>query len=119
MRILRQSTIADALAGWGAHEAEGRLRGQHSAIKPDKLSALNVVLHFRAPFVARVLMREPITTFEVELEPGDAEAVVLADARNLASWIETTRARGGDSLTYFESVVGSVDPPMGPFFAAV
>jgi hypothetical protein len=118
MRIICQSTLADALAAWGKHEATGRLQRQLSVANPDKLTSLNVVLQYRAPFVARILLRDAVQALEVELEASDGENIVLADTRSLSGWIDKVRSAGGDSLEYFERLVASVDPPRGPFFAA-
>lgn len=118
MRITRQSTLADALAAWGEHEASGRLQSQLAVASRDKLTSLNVVLHYRAPFVARILLRDAIQALEVELEPSDSENIVLADTRTLSGWIDRVRSAGGDSLEYFNRLVASIDSPRGPFLAA-
>jgi hypothetical protein len=118
VRVLSQSSLVDALSQWGAHEAAGRLIGQQQIDPSDRLASLNLVLHVRSPFVARILFRQPQATLSVDFDIGDLNSLILADGRSIESWITTVRASGGDSLSHFDKLVSGSGAPVGPIFAA-
>jgi len=117
MRELGSSRVIDALADWGTHEAAGRWRGREAPLPAgDVAAAADFALRNRAPFVALILSHEPRGVVTVELEPQDADLLVLADGRNLEQWIAQADA---DSRAHFEQLRDAETPPQGPLVLAV
>jgi hypothetical protein len=112
---LGQSTVADAFATWGEHEANGRLRGQVQIASGDRLAFADLALRYRAPFVAHLMSHHPTGALMVELEPTDADAIFLADGRRLAEWENRAST---DSLAHFQNLCEATLPPAGPLVAA-
>ena len=117
MRTLGPSRLIDALADWGAHEASGRLRGQ---VQPppagDVAVAADLALRYRAPFIAHILSHHLADAIRADLEPQDANHLVLADGRSLEQWIANATA---DALAHFERLRDAAGSPQGPVVAAV
>jgi len=105
LHTLSDSSFADALAHWGAHEADGRLSSRVKCDSSNRLVCLNLVLQCRAPYVARLIAREPVSTHHVAFEPQDAAAFVLADGSSIERWIEQTTAAGGEAYAHFRRMV--------------
>ena len=117
MRELGSSRVIDALADWGAHEASGRLRNLVQPLPAgDVAEAADLTLRYRAPFVAHILSHYPAGAIMVDLEPQDADRLVLADGRSLEQWIAQAT---GDSLAHFEQLRDAAGSPQGPVVAAV
>jgi hypothetical protein len=53
MRYLSEAALVDALAHWGAHEVQGRFRGQVPAGPASLRACLDFVMHARAPYISR------------------------------------------------------------------
>ena len=105
MRNISESSLADALAHWGHHEASGRLKNNVECDSSDRLVCLNLVLQCRTPYVARIIAREPLSTHLVAFEPQDAVSFVLADGRSIEDWIARTTAAGDEACAYFRRMV--------------
>lgn len=105
MRDISASALVEALAHWGAHEASGRLRGQVQIDVSDRLACVDLVLRYRAAYVARILARQPLAVSLATLDPGEVSSLRLADGRGLDDWIAFITAEGGTSLEYFRQLV--------------
>lgn len=113
MHGMAPSTLVEALAHWGGHEASGRFRGRVDCDPGDPMACVDLVLHGRSPHVARILASEPVATVSVSLDPGDGAHLVLADGRSLDAWIATAQAEGGPSATHWRELVERPEPPEG------
>jgi hypothetical protein len=118
LHIISETMLVEALAIWGAHEASGRLRGQVQCDTTDKLACIDLALRYRAPYVLRILAREPLSTVLVEIEPRDIASMILADGRSIEAWIESVTTSGGDTYAYFRSLVDDSAPPAGQLIGA-
>ena len=107
MRYVRQSSLVEALMFWGRYEAAGRLRGRVKLQARDALAAIELALRYRAPLVSRLLGHVPVDVQYVELEPGDASALVLADGRRPTDWIAQA---AGESAAHFRWLVDTGAP---------
>lgn len=105
MRILSKSTLAAALEQWGLHEASGRLREQAELGPNNRLAAIGFAIRNRSPLVSRLLAREPLQTLIVEFEPADVNNILFANGSSIASWLNASKASGGESLEYFNKLV--------------
>lgn len=113
MHGMTPSTLVEALAHWGAHEAAGRFRGRIACDPGDPLACIDLVLHGRSPHLARLLASEPVATVSVNLDPDDSAHLVLADGRSLAAWIAAAQAEGGLAATHWHAMVERPQPPDG------
>lgn len=118
MVVVSETKLVEALAAWGAHEASGRLQGKVKCEITDKLNCINLALHYRAPYVARLLAREPLSTLLVEFEPSDIASVVLANGRTIHAWIQATTTSESDAHAYFCRLVECATPPEGQLIVA-
>lgn len=118
MRYLADATLARALAEWGAHEASGRFRGRTGCDPADPLACIDFALLSRAPYVARILAREPLATLRVALEPEDVPALWLADGRSVGQWIDATAEAGGEAHAHFLRLVSQPDEGRGRLVCA-
>ena len=82
MRILEGCRLVDALGEWGAHEARSRLDRDVR----DALESVDVVLTFRAPLVARILIAGPCGCVRIELSAEDLPHLVIADGKSAIEW---------------------------------
>lgn len=106
------------LATWGAHEASGRLRGQVQCDSSDKLACIDLALRYRAPYVSRLLAREPMKALLVEFESNDVATIILADGRSIETWIQGTTTSDGDTYAHFHRMVDDQVPPQGHLVGA-
>jgi hypothetical protein len=111
-----QSTLTEALAVWGEHEARGRLKGKVQIDLNNRFACADLALRYRAPFVRRILEREPMATFDAVIDASDVPSILLADGKTVDSWIQVNSLSKGDSWTYFRQMVDADDPPLGPIF---
>lgn len=116
MKQISQSTLIEALAVWGEHEATGRLKGTVQIDLNSKFACADLALRYRAPLIRHILEREPIATFTVEIDASDVPSIMLADGRTVDSWIQLNSASKGSSWTYFRQLVDADDPPPGQIF---
>lgn len=106
MRKLATSTLGDALASWGAHEASGR--GSEHRVDPlSRAACLDFVLWYRARFVARILERQPVETIIVEFDATESGALFLADGRTVKTWVKDVAETGGSSYQHFLKLAAS------------
>ena len=110
------STVVEALAAWGEHEANGRLRGQVQIAPNDRAGFADLTLRYRSPMLTHLLSHYPTSAVMVELEPSDSDAIFLADGRRLADW---SSSASGDSLAHYKSLCESALAPSGPLIAAI
>lgn len=111
MQIKSQQTLTNALASWGKHEAEGRLAGKVLVDPTNPMAHTELILLSRSPYIARILLREPQTVFEVELDAGDIGNLVLADGRSVESWQADTAQENGESAAHVQRLIN--DPQDG------
>ena len=116
MHTLRPSTVVEALACWGEHEAAGRLRGQVTLAPGDSMAAADLALRYRAPLISHILSHHPRGAVLVELEPNDLDVCFLADGRTFEQWIAQA---SGEDLSHFEKLRDATVPPVGPLVAAI
>jgi hypothetical protein len=116
LRQLGSSTVIEALAAWGEHEAKGRLNGKLSPAPGRTQDFADLTLRYRAPFVAHLVSHYPTGAVLVELELADAERIFLADGRHLSSWLSGASL---ESTAYFASLRDAEVPPAGPLVASV
>lgn len=115
MKQLHPTTLADALAQWGRHEAEGRHKDRLQPPPATAVDCLNVLLHTRPNMVAHLLKREPLQTLLVELEAVDAPALHLSNGQSLDDWIAHVQTlTDPSSFNHIRSLVQSEMSPAGP-----
>lgn len=115
MKQLHASTLADALLQWGRHEAEGRLKGQLTALPTTQVDCLNVLLHTRPNMVAHLLKREPLQTLLVELEPGDEASWRLSNGQSVDDWMAHIQTQTDPaSWAHVQALVQAEHAPVGP-----
>jgi hypothetical protein len=110
------STLVEALAAWGEHEANGRLRGQVQIASNDRAAFADLTLRYRAPFVTHLLSHYPTDAVMIDFEPRDADAIFLADGRKLSDW---STGASQESLAHYKTLCESASPPLGPLVAAI
>lgn len=113
MRFEHKTTLAQALAHWGAHEGQGRL---HAQLKGRHLETpldwVDLVMHTRAQMVAHILNRLPRLCIEVQLEPADASLLGLSSGRNVEEWLQGLREEQQvESLQHIEQLAHDGLPP--------
>jgi hypothetical protein len=103
LKVAGKARLLDALADWGRHEALGRLSarlGERPALEGDRgtLEALNILLRFRTPMVARLLSSLPTDCLVVELTADLVPCLRAFDgrpARAYAAELQRSRSEGG------------------------
>lgn len=105
MQIKSRQTLTKALAGWGAHEAHGRLAGRTQVDTANPLACAELALQSRSPYVGRILLRDPLAVLEVELTVADIGNLVLADGRSLASWKADVTRDNGESAAHIQRLI--------------
>ena len=105
MQIKSRQTLTRALAGWGAHEAQGRLAGKTRVDTANPLACAELALQSRSPYVGRILLRDPLAVLEVEMSAADLGNLVLADGRSLASWAADTSRENGESAAHIRRLI--------------
>jgi hypothetical protein len=93
LKVTGKARLLDALAEWGRHEALGRLKPHLGEIPPSRfdgesgaLQAVDIVLRFRAPVLARILGSLPVGCLRVELAKEDIPALRVFDGRSAADY---------------------------------
>ena len=116
MKQLHTTTLLDALAVWGAHEAAGRYHSKVEINTDDKFRCADFILRYRAPLAAQILLHNPRGAIVVELEPKDSSAIFLADGRTIEQWIADVE---GDSEKHYRRLCEATDAPCGPLIGAI
>lgn len=110
MQIKSRQTLTKALAGWGAHEAQGRLAGKIHVDTANAMACAELALQSRSPYVGRIVLRDPLAVLEVELAAADIGNLVLADGRSIASWKADVTREHGESAAHIRRLI---DDPTG------
>jgi hypothetical protein len=108
--------LLDALAAWGAHEADGRARDRYPIDISDKYACANFIMWQRAPYVSHILSRNPHpTALLVELDANEFGVIRLANGLTLEQWIEQADA---DATKHFRRLCDAPESPQGPLVGA-
>lgn len=125
MRVLQGVMLIDVLVEWGFHESQGRLRDQ---LPPEYLQgldgpegsrfALEVILRFRSPVIANMLVAIPMQCIRVEIQRADMTGmrVMGPPPPTLREYASRVMAQDDDSGGYVRTLA-SGSPVAGPFVA--
>lgn len=111
MQIKSQQSLTHALACWGAHEASGRLSRKVHVDTTNLLSCTELALLSRPQLTARILLREPIVVFEVELTPSDLNNLVLANGQSVEAWRTDVAREDAESNVHIQRLIDEVEDP--------
>jgi hypothetical protein len=111
MKHLAEGRLVDALAEWGAHEAQTRYGRSPSA---DRLNHVELALRSRAPMVARILAATPLGCARVEVTADDVPALIITDGRSLEAWTDAVLLDQGRSGADVRAMVAGAAAVAGP-----
>jgi hypothetical protein len=118
IRVIRHCRVVDALADWGIHEAQGRLRQHYSAEgffgEKAKLNGVEVAVTARAPMVRLILNSQPVGCLEIELTAGDVPHMLVFDGRAASAYAEELFAQQSESGEHVRALVNADSDVRGP-----
>lgn len=123
-RITGKARLLDALAEWGRHEALGRLKPRlgeppagHFEGERGRLQAIDIVLRFRAPVLARILGSLPVRCVHIELAPAHVRLLRVFDGRPARDYAAGLLAARSESGAYVRGLARGAERIRGPLVA--
>jgi hypothetical protein len=124
IKVTGKARLLDALADWGKHEAQGRLRPHLKELRADafrgpqgRLRAVDVALRYRAPVIARILGSLPRACVRIELRPEHVPLLRVFDGRAADDYAAELLASASESGQHVRRMAKANTPVRGPILA--